>query len=325
MFSYSKPILSAEREQSVVISAQSCSEMANSKIFITPQGRKSESIVVPGRTYVMEFEIGFQTASNSEIKCQGQDILLDGSIQKGIVQHVEYVIQVESELFDLSNNHITARSSAEKLACNSRGPVLGCVGALHTYAWSPPKSSCQYRVVREVEGLIAATYFAADEAQLYYDLKRPQTLPFSCGEPKVFVTNVQDIVLMRTDDNPETKLLQINPLDVSYSGEIRSLSLFLRYKLDIVEGNKNSLGAQIICETSTKEPREAPPHKIGNGLYLFRRRDIAFQYLCKPKTVELRETTLCYTDAPIHSVGSVSGPSSKSSLLLVLSLDLSLI
>ena len=55
MFSYSKPILSAERETSVVISAPSCSDMAHNKIFIMPQGRKSESIVVPGRTYIMEF------------------------------------------------------------------------------------------------------------------------------------------------------------------------------------------------------------------------------------------------------------------------------
>ena len=82
LFSYSKPILSAERETSVGISAQSWSEMANNKIIIMPQGQKSKSIVVPGRTYIMEFEVGFQTASNSKIKCQGQDILLDGSIQK---------------------------------------------------------------------------------------------------------------------------------------------------------------------------------------------------------------------------------------------------
>ena len=201
MFSYSKPILSAEREVSVVISAPSCSEMANNKIFITPQGRKSESIVVPGRTYIMEFEVGFQTASNSEIKCQGQDILLDCSIQKGIVQHIEYVVQVEHELFEVTSDRITAMSSAEKLSCNPRGLALGCVGALHTYAWSPPKSSCQYRIVRKVKGLLAPTYFAADDAQLYYDLKKPQTLPFSCGALKVFATNVQDIVVMRRIGN----------------------------------------------------------------------------------------------------------------------------
>ena len=228
---------------------------------------------------------------------------MDGSIQKGIVQHVEYVVQVEHKLFEVTSDRITAMSSAEKLSCNPRGPALGCVEALHTYAWSPPKSSCQYRIVRELNGLLAPTYFAADDAQLYYDLKKPQTLPFSFGSPRVFATNLQDIVVMRTDKNTDVKLLKIDPLDVSYATEISSLSLFLRYKLKIMEGSKSSLGAQIICETSTKEPGEAPPHRIGNGLYLFRRGDIAYQYSCKPKTVELRETTLCYTDAPIHSVG----------------------
>ena len=27
---------------------------------------------------------------------------------------------------------------------------------------------------------------------------------------------------------------------------------------------------------------------------------------CKPKTVELRETELCYRDSPIHSVGKLN-------------------
>ena len=80
---------------------------------------------------------------------------------------------------------------------------------------------------------------------------------------------------MRTNENAEVKLLNIDPLDVSYAAEIRSLSLFLRYKLEFMEGSKNSLGAQILCETSVKEPGEAPPHMIGNGLYLFRRGDIS--------------------------------------------------
>ena len=176
MFCYSKPILSAEREMSVVISAPSCSEMANNKIFITPQGRKS-------------------------------------------------------------------------------------------------------------------------------DLKKHQTLPFSCGAPKVYPTNMQDIVIMRIDENAEVKLLNIEPQDVSYAAEIRSLSLFLWYKLEVMEGSKNSLGAQILCETSTKEPGEATPHRIGNRLFLFRRGDFSYEYSCKPKTVELRETELCYSDAPFHSMG----------------------
>ena len=46
MFSYSKPILSAEQEQTLVITAQSCTEMARICQFV--------------RTYIMEFSAGFQ-------------------------------------------------------------------------------------------------------------------------------------------------------------------------------------------------------------------------------------------------------------------------
>ena len=209
-----------------MISAPSCSEMAHSKTFITPQGRKREAIVVPGWTYIMEFEVGFQTALNSKIKCQGQDILLDSSIQKGIIQHIQYIVQIEHEIFEVTGDKIMAMSSAEKLQCNPLGPASGCVGALHTYAWSPPKSSCQYRVVREVQGLFAPTYFAADEAQLYYELKGGQTLPFSCGAHKVHATNMKDILVMRMDENAEVKMININLADMSNAAEIRSLSLF---------------------------------------------------------------------------------------------------
>ena len=82
-------------------------------------------------------------------------------------------------------------------------------------------------------------------------------------------TNVQDIVIMRIDENAEIKMLPINPEDVSYATEIRSLSLFLRYKLYVIEGRKNSLGAQILCETSVKEPREAPPPQVEQGYICF--------------------------------------------------------
>ena len=110
-----------------------------------------------------------------------------------------------------------------------------------------------------MQGLFAPTYFAADEAQLYYELKGGQTLPFSCGAHKVHATNMKDILVMRMDENAEVKMININLADMSNAAEIRSLSLFLRYKLEVIEGRKNSLGAQILCETSVKEPGEAPP------------------------------------------------------------------
>ena len=37
---------------------------------------------------------------------------MNGSIQKGIVQHVEYTVQIESEIFLITGDSITAMSSA---------------------------------------------------------------------------------------------------------------------------------------------------------------------------------------------------------------------
>jgi len=139
-------------EQTMVITAQSCAEMACTRQFITPQGRKTKTKVMAGRSYIMELSTGFQTATNSEIQCQGQDILLNGSIQKGIVSHVEYAVQVETEVFTVEGSEIRSMSSSELLACNLRGLSQGCVCALHTYEWNQPADSCTYKLIREVEG-----------------------------------------------------------------------------------------------------------------------------------------------------------------------------
>ena len=80
----------------------------------------------------MEFSSGFQTASKSEIKCQGTDILIDRLIQKGIVTHMEYVVTIKTEMFSIEGSEIRAMSSSELLACNPRGLSMGFVGALHT-------------------------------------------------------------------------------------------------------------------------------------------------------------------------------------------------
>ena len=136
--------------------------MANTKTFVTLQTWKSESLVVPGKSFMMEFKVGFQKTSSSSVQCQGMDVLQDGSIQKEIIQHTEYVVTVEKTK---NHEHLIARSSSEK--CNPHCPSLECVGALHTYAWNPPKTSCLFCAVRELEGVFSTVSFTAEDAQIY--------------------------------------------------------------------------------------------------------------------------------------------------------------
>jgi len=105
--------------------------MVNTKTFVTLQTWKSKSLVVPGQSFMMEFKVGFQTTSSPSIQCQGMDVLQDGSIQKRIIQHTEYVVTGEKVIFTKNHEHLIARSSSEK--CNPHCPSLECVGAIHTY------------------------------------------------------------------------------------------------------------------------------------------------------------------------------------------------
>ncbi len=68
----------------------------------------------------------------------------------------------------------------------------------------------------------------------------------------------------------DSKIERIRPQDVSYAAEIRSLSLYLRFKIDVIEGRKEALGKSVICALNVKEPGLASPHRVENDKFLFR-------------------------------------------------------
>ena len=116
--------------------------------------------------------------------------------------------------------------------------------------------------------------------------------------------NVKDIVLVRSSEKTdESKIERIWAQDVSYAAEIRSLSLFLRFKLEVVEGRKDALGKSVVCALNVKEPGLAATHRVENDTFLFCRSDVIYQYLCKKVIVELVETESCYQGAPLKQVG----------------------
>ena len=59
LLSYTKPILSAEQEETLLISVQECSSMADTSKFRTPRRNHLKPIAVPGEMYITEFEKGY--------------------------------------------------------------------------------------------------------------------------------------------------------------------------------------------------------------------------------------------------------------------------
>ena len=69
--------------------------------------------------------------------------------------------------------------------------------------------------------------------------------------------------------------MKIEPHDISYAA---LLSLYLRFKLDVVEGCKNASGKSVISELNVKEPGNAAPHRVRKNTFLFPLRNVAYKF-----------------------------------------------
>ena len=85
-------------------------------------------------------------------------------------------------------------------------------------------------------------------------------------------------------------LAPIEPEEVLTGGVIRSLALFVRYKWREVERKKLEMGWEVACEAKNKEPGDSPPHHISNGVYIFHRGDVVYEYACQKIVVHLKDT-----------------------------------
>ena len=124
-------------------------------------------------------------------------------------------------------------------------------------------------------------------------------MPLSCGGNTVFLTNVRDIMIAVKKGVYESNMKRIKPEEMLMGAEVRTLALFVKYKLAEAERRKKSLGWELSCEFKTKEPADAPPHHIGKGMYIFRRGDVIYEYGCEEVQVQLRDVPQCYRDFPI--------------------------
>ena len=94
-------------------------------------------------------------------------------------------------------------------------------------------------------------------------------------------------MLLRIVNNKDMKLLPIQPKDVSYAAELRSLSLSF-FEIQAGHGRRtgNALWSQVSCENTVKEPSNCLPSCLNRGVYMFKCGDIVYEYTCQEVTCE---------------------------------------
>ena len=123
-----------------------------------------------------------------------------------------------------------------------------------------------------------------------------------CGGHQVYITNAQDIYLLKIAENTAVKLNPINPEELSNASEVLSLALFLRYKLELRDEQRNNLRVQMSYEANVREPSEAPPHHLGCKIFVFKQVKVVYHYSCQKMIVKLLEVEHCFSDIPKHQI-----------------------
>ena len=88
----------------------------------------------------------------------------------------------------------------------------------------------------------------------HYEITGTQVMPLACGGNTVFLTNVRDIMIAVKKGVYESNMKLIKPEEMLMGAEVRTLALFVKYKLAEAERRKKSLGWKLSCEFKTKEP-----------------------------------------------------------------------
>ena len=150
-----------------------------------------------------------------------------------------------------------------------------------THAWSPSKTECEFREFRSVKGKIGKFDFLTEDGELYYEIPGTQVMPLACGGNTVFLTNVRDIMIAVKKGVYESNMKLIKPEEMLMGAEVRTLALFVKYKIAKAERRLKSLGWELSCKFKTNDPSDALPHHIGDGMYIFRRGDVIYEYGCE--------------------------------------------
>ena len=73
-------------------------------------------------------------------------------------------------------------------------------------------------------------------------------MPLACGGNTVFLTNFRDIINAVKKGVNKSNIKLIKPEEMLMGAEVRTLALFVKYKLAEVERRKKSLGWELSCE-----------------------------------------------------------------------------
>ena len=287
-FSYDKALRAPVGQLPVSLSGAECHRLVSTREY-KDEKKKTHPIKVPGLNEIAVDEIGWESSSDGDQRCQGQQVDLNGRPVERVVEYSTLVITIRAEEFVVSNGEVSAEYSRERLSCPaSQGK---CAGASHAYTWNlltaPP---CPWKIVRTSHGFLTDHTFFSREDGILFELSQP-TRDVRCPGLLLRQTGFTDLAL--AEDRPNLPRLE--------GGEVR-LSLLFQVFQEYIMDQLNQLAtndertyANLECEGRAANEKPGTLRALPNGRFARRMGDTHVEFSCPTVEVSLREDPHCYT------------------------------
>ena len=194
-FSHNKLAEAPQVEVNYPISPMACIEMAESHVFVTPNGER-RNINTEAEYVIHEEDLGTINVVDNQVQCRGQSKrFANGQIVDEILQVSQFKILVTKERYIVDKGRIEVVDERLRLPRQCELKNHGCATADKMYVWLPPEEQCPLEKARTVEMTEMDGYLVDANNKILLKKGHLTPSPVGCPTAEVYATEYPNIYL----------------------------------------------------------------------------------------------------------------------------------
>ena len=294
-FSHNKLAEAPKLEVNYPISPLACIEMAESHVFVTPNGERRNIEV--GAEYVIHVEdLGTINVVDNQVQCRGQSKRFEnGLIVDSILQVSQFKILVTKEKYIVDKGRIEVVDERLRLPRQCELKNHGCTTADKVYVWLPPPEECLLEKARTVEMKEMDGYLVDTNHKILLHKGHLTPSPAGCPTAEVYATEYPDIYLTQNSDHWPSLNADLDVIDF--------ISARDDYIVFFMEGLLQQQQQNVIdklCHRSMTQQSNEILQVADSNEFIRRNGDVIEHFHCAMKVAAIADdATSCYADIPL--------------------------
>ena len=294
-FSHNKLAEAPRLEVDYPISPLACTEMADSRTFVTPNGER-RSIEI-GAEYVIHVEdLGTINVVDNQVQCRGQSKRFDnGQIVDEILQVSQFKILVTKEKYIVDNGRIEVVNERLRLPRQCQLKNHGCATEDKVFVWLPPPDECLLERARTVEMKEVDGYLVDANHKILLRKGRLTPSPVECPTAEVYATEYSNIYLTQ---NANSQWPELND-DLDVIDFISARDDYIVFFMEgLLKQNQQQILDKLCHRSLTQQGNEI--FQVSDGEFVRRNGDSIEHFHCARKVAAIADdATSCYADIPL--------------------------